>query len=88
MNKNTIKNSHFDKFNVEATSINDLDGCATTEATGLIPAMRNPSRKLTPIKKYFPTLLIVMWRKQTKKESSKRLIFSFFLLSCQIILLF
>ena len=39
MNKNTIKNSHFDKFNVEATSINDLDGCATTEATGLIPAM-------------------------------------------------
>ena len=37
MNKNTIKNSHFDKFNVEATSINDLDGCATTEANGILP---------------------------------------------------
>ena len=37
MNKNTIKNSHFDKFNVEATSINDLDGCATTEANRTHP---------------------------------------------------
>ena len=36
---NNKKISYSDKFNVEATSINDLDGCATTEATGLIPAM-------------------------------------------------
>ena len=69
MNKNTIKNSHFDKFNVEATSINDLDGCATTEATGLIPAMPKSLSEIDSYKKYFPTLLIVMWRKQTKKRA-------------------
>lgn len=29
----------YDKYRVEATSVNDLDGCATTEATGLIPSL-------------------------------------------------
>ena len=66
---NNKKISYSDKFNVEATSINDLDGCATTEATGLIPPCQNPFQKSTPTKKYFPILLTVMWRKQAKKRT-------------------
>lgn len=88
MNKNTIKNSHFDKFNVEATSINDLDGCAITEATGLIPAMPKSLSEIDSYKKILPYSPDCYVEKTDKKESSKRLIFSFFLLSCQIILLF
>lgn len=33
-----------DKYLVEATSARDLDGCGTTEATGLIPFLLGPEQ--------------------------------------------
>ena len=35
-----------DKYNVEATSADDLDGCGTTEATGLIPSLPQSREQL------------------------------------------
>lgn len=51
---NNKKISYSDKFNVEATSINDLDGCATTEATGLIPAMPKSISEIDSYKEILP----------------------------------
>ncbi len=48
------KNSYSDKFNVEDTSINDLDGCATTEVTGLIPAIPKSVLEIDSYKEIFP----------------------------------
>ena len=35
-----------DKYNVEATSADALDGCGTTEATGLIPSLPQSREQL------------------------------------------
>lgn len=78
---NNKKISYSDKFNVEATSINDLDAVPQQKLRGSSLPCQNPFQKSTPTKKYFPILLTVMWRKQAKKENNKRLIFSFLLLS-------
>ncbi len=52
MNQNKISDS--DKFNVEATSIHDLDSCATTEVTGLIPSMPKSTLEIESYKEIFP----------------------------------
>lgn len=51
---NKEKNSTSDKFNVEATSIHDLDGCATTEATGLIPSIPESKSEIDSYKEILP----------------------------------
>ena len=43
-----------DKFNVEATSANDLDSCGTTEATGLIPFLPQSPQELDSYKSILP----------------------------------
>lgn len=48
------RNSHSDKFNVESTSINNLDSCATTELTGLIPAIPKSVSEIDSYNEIFP----------------------------------
>lgn len=49
------KTSEFhDKYNVEASSVNDLDGCATTEATGLIPSLPESGAEIDSYKQILP----------------------------------
>ena len=43
-----------DKYNVEATSARDLDGCGTTEATGLIPSLPQSRGQLDSYKSILP----------------------------------
>ena len=43
-----------DKYNVEATSARDLDGCGTTEATGLIPTLPQSRGQLDSYKSILP----------------------------------
>lgn len=43
-----------DKYNVESTSARDLDGCATTEATGMIPAIPLSQAQLDSYKEILP----------------------------------
>lgn len=43
-----------DKYNVETTSSNDLDGCGTTEATGLIPSLPQSLEQLDSYKSILP----------------------------------
>lgn len=51
--KNKICSDH-DKYNVEATSAGDLDGCGTTEATGLIPSLPQSRQELDSYKSILP----------------------------------
>lgn len=51
--KNSTPSSQ-DKYLVEATSAHDLDGCATTEATGLIPSMPENKSQLDSYKEILP----------------------------------
>lgn len=43
-----------DKYRIEATSANDLDGCATTEATGMIPTLPQTQGELNSYKAILP----------------------------------
>lgn len=43
-----------DKYHVESTSVNDLDGCAATEATGLIPSAIHSKAELESYKNLYP----------------------------------
>lgn len=43
-----------DNYRVEATSANDLDGCATTEATGLIPFLPDSESEIDSYKAILP----------------------------------
>ena len=43
-----------DKYLVEATSARDLDGCGTTEATGLIPFRPQSGAELNSYKSILP----------------------------------
>ena len=43
-----------DKYLVEATSARDLDGCGTTEATGLIPFLPQSGAELNSYKSILP----------------------------------
>ena len=43
-----------DKYNVEATSADDLDGYGTTEATGLIPSLPQSREQLDSYKSILP----------------------------------
>lgn len=44
----------YDKYNVESSSVNDLDSCAATEATGLIPALPASSAEIDSYKQILP----------------------------------
>lgn len=49
------KNSQLlDKYKVESSSVNDLDGCATTEATGLIPSLPESMAEVDSYKQILP----------------------------------
>ena len=68
---NNNKNSYSDKINVEATSIHDLDGCATTEATGLIPAMPKSASEIDSYKEilpYSPDCYVEKTKEKRKQE--------------------
>lgn len=43
-----------DSYHVESTSIHDLDGCATTEATGLIPSLPKSDAQIDSYKEILP----------------------------------
>lgn len=43
-----------DKYRVEATSARDLDGCAATEATGLIPSLPKSDAQMDSYKQLMP----------------------------------
>ena len=65
------KSSYHDKFNVAATSINDLDGCATTEATGLIPSMPKSISEVDSYKEilpYSPDCYVEKTKNQKKEQ--------------------
>lgn len=49
-----INSQKSDKYNVASTSANDLDGCATTEATGLIPALPTSNAQVDAYKEVLP----------------------------------
>ena len=51
---NPKKTEVHDKYHVEASSVNDLDGCATTEATGLIPSLPQSQAQIDSYKKILP----------------------------------
>lgn len=51
---NNTKPKNQDKYNVEASSVNDLDGCAAVEATGLIPALPESDAQIDAYKEIFP----------------------------------
>lgn len=52
MNDNSLKTD--DKYHVESSSVNDLDSCATTEATGLIPSLPQSEAELAAYKSILP----------------------------------
>ena len=52
MKNNTLSSQ--DKYLVEATSAHDLDGCDTTEATGLIPSIQENKSQLDSYKEILP----------------------------------
>ncbi len=53
--KNAAKNiAADDKYHVESTSAHDLDGCATTEATGMIPTPPQSQGELNSYKAILP----------------------------------
>lgn len=43
-----------DKYHVESTSAHDLDGCATTETTGLIPTLPRSDAQMDSYKEILP----------------------------------
>lgn len=51
---NSKKPELYDKYNVESSSVNDLDGCATTEATGLIPSLPESKAEIDAYKQLLP----------------------------------
>lgn len=62
------KESYSDKFNVESTSIHDLDGCATTEITGLIPSGPKADWEIDSYKEIFPYSPDCYVEKKDKQE--------------------
>lgn len=48
------KDNIVDKYNVESSSVNDLDGCAATEMTGLIPSPPESEAELESYKRLYP----------------------------------
>lgn len=69
MNKEKVQ--IHDKYNIESSSVNDLDGCATTEATGLIPALPESHAELTAYKEVLPYSPDCYVEKNSEKERTK-----------------
>lgn len=59
-----------DKYHVTSSSINDLDGCAATEATGLIPSLPRSGAELDAYRSILPySPDCITPKKSSKKET-------------------
>lgn len=60
-----------DKYLVDASSANDLDGCAATEATGLIPFLPESESEIDSYRQVFPYSPDCLAKAAAVKDSDK-----------------